>query len=121
MSAGDVVTIEYRSDTDSYWMATGERMGVTPIDTEVANIIISQANDDGLVNLETDGDVQRFTIAEGNGYFEQFLPEQHAKTAEWIEVRDRQPIYGIDYGAGHIKRRFGGMRVPRSTYRFNRR
>ena len=30
----------------------------------------------------------------------------------------RHPIYGIDYGAGSVKRRFSGIKVPRSTYQF---
>lgn len=27
-------------------------------------------------------------------------------------------ILGVDYGPGHIKNRFGGMRVPKGAYQF---
>jgi len=31
----------------------------------------------------------------------------------------RRPIYGVDYGNGSVKARFGGGYVPRKAYQFN--
>jgi hypothetical protein len=32
--------------------------------------------------------------------------------------REIETVRGVDYGPGHIKARFGGMRVPRGAYQF---
>ena len=36
----------------------------------------------------------------------------------WSRKVQRQPISGVDYGPGSVKRRFGNGRCPRGTYQF---
>lgn len=36
----------------------------------------------------------------------------------WQRPKYRQPIKGLDYGAGSVKRRFGNGRVPRGAHQF---
>lgn len=45
-------------------------------------------------------------------------PAGAVRVADWKRAVMHQPIRGIDYGPGSVKRRFGGGHVPRSTYQF---
>lgn len=42
-----------------------------------------------------------------------------AVTARTYYRQREQPVYGIDYGPGSIKRRFGGGRVPSGARQFS--
>lgn len=45
-------------------------------------------------------------------------PETAVHATAWSRKTYRRPIYGVDYGPGSQKRRFGGH-VPRDAYQFN--
>lgn len=43
-------------------------------------------------------------------------PEGSTNMESWKRPLYRAPIYGVDYGPGSVKRRFGGGYVPRGAY-----
>ena len=46
-------------------------------------------------------------------------PETAVRITGWHREVYRQPMSGVDYGRGSVKRRFGGGYVPRSAYQYH--
>jgi hypothetical protein len=46
------------------------------------------------------------------------VPAGTERITAWSRKTFRRPIYGVDYGPGSQKHRFGGGYVPRSAYQF---
>lgn len=47
-------------------------------------------------------------------------PQTAVKITIYWQRIERTPIFGVDYGVGSVKRRFGNGRVPRGAYRLGR-
>lgn len=63
---------------------------------------------------------QHFDLLDANQDDDELWPENAARITAWSRQVYRQPICGVDYGPGSVKRRFGGGYVPRSAYQFGR-
>ncbi len=92
----------------------GKRWGVMFIgesDEQVGEILWLGLDDEGVDAVD-----EFFTRSKENDGEE--WPDDAVRIIDCSKDAFRRPIYGIDYGAGSVKRRFKGMRVPRRTYQY---
>ncbi|MCB0080219.1 MAG: hypothetical protein KDE47_04790, partial [Caldilineaceae bacterium] len=78
-------------------------------------------DDELLKDMSFDSEEERDALYDALGEDEHHpeWPDDAVRISGWSRDIYRQPILGIDYGPGHLKYRFGGGYVPRSTYQYH--
>lgn len=85
----------------------------------VYGVDFKNADDELIADREFESEAERDDfLALPDDEFFAGLPEGDYRVYQYCRPIYRPAVYGVDYGRGSVKRRFGGGHVPKGAYQF---